>query len=417
MPAADLAWMLAAFGLVLLMFPGISLFYGGMLNSKNMLNMCMMVFGALGVVTVIYVVFVHGLVLGDSIGGLGIIGDPFAFVGMEAFVEDTSEGDIIAADAYWGAFFILFAAISIAIVASGAAGRMRYWAWLVFAALWTILVYAPLAHWVFAFTSDDGEVVGGWMRNVLGLHDYAGGTAVHMNAGASAVALALVLGKRKNTEMRPNNMPFVLLGAALLFFGWIGFNGGTAGGANFLAGYVVLTTTLAAVTGILGYLLVERIRDKHATTLGLATGMISGLVGITPAADAVTPVGALVLGFVAGAVVALAITWKTKVGVDDALDAFSVHGIGGIAGALFVVFFGAAAAPAGVGGLFFGGDPSLIWRELIAIVVTLVYAFVVTYVIAWVLNKISPIRVPDDVETIGLDRGIHAESAYELDPR
>ncbi|WP_068477927.1 ammonium transporter [Pseudoclavibacter helvolus] len=417
MPAADLAWMLAAFGLVLLMFPGISFFYGGMLNSKNMLNMAMMVFGSMAVVAVIYVLFVHGMVLGNSVGGAGIIGDPLAFVGMESFMTDSSEGDIISVDAYWGAFYILFAAISIAIVASGAAGRMKYWAWLVFAALWTILVYAPLAHWVFAFTSDDGETVGGWMRNVLGLHDYAGGTAVHMNAGASAVALAMVLGRRKNTEMRPHNMPLVLLGAGLLFFGWIGFNGGTAAGANFLAGYVVLTTTLAALTGAMGYLLIERIRDKHATTLGMATGMISGLVGITPAADAVTPLGALALGFVSGAVVALCIGWKNRAKIDDALDAFSVHGIGGIVGALFVVFLGAAAAPAGVTGLFFGGDASLLWRELIAIVVTCVYAFAVTYAIAWVMNKIVPIRVPDEVEAVGLDRGIHAERAYEMETR
>lgn len=409
MPPADLAWMFAAFALVLLMFPGIALFYGGMLNGRNVLNMFMMVMGSMAVTTVVYVLFVHGIVTGNSVGGAGIIGNPLEFLGFESFTaDDGSDG------AYWGAFFILFAAISVAIVASGAAGRMKFGSWLVFSGLWIALVYGPLGHWVFTFTDEESGYVGGWMRNVLGLHDYAGGTAVHMNAGASALALALVLGRRRNTTNRPHNLPLVLLGAGLLFVGWIGFNGGTAAGANFLAGYVILTTLLAAMSGILGFLLVERYRDGQPTTLGMATGLIAGLVGITPAADAVTPIGALLVGFVSAAAVAWAITWKKKHKIDDSLDAFAVHGIGGIAGALFVVLFGAAAAPAGIAGIFFGGDVSLLWRETVAIVATLVYSFAVTYAIAWTMNKVSPIRVPDEVEHGGLDQGLHAESAYEF---
>ncbi|PWJ55157.1 ammonium transporter [Quadrisphaera granulorum] len=416
MPAADLAWMLSAFGLVLLMFPGIALFYGGMLNSRSVLNMFMMIMGSMAVTAVIYVLFVHGLVLGNSVGGAGIIGDPTAYLGFQSFMEDTGDGETtIGADAYWGAFYILFAAISIAIVASGAAGRMRYGAWLVFSALWVVLVYAPLAHWVFAFGDEENGVVGGWMRTQLGLHDYAGGTAVHMNAGASAVALAMVLGARRGNTGRPHNLPLVLLGAGLLFFGWIGFNGGTAGGANFLAGYVTLTTLLAALTGVIGYLLVERIREGHATVLGMATGLISGLVAITPAADAVSPLGALATGFLGGGIVALIMGWKHRLKIDDSLDAFSVHGIGGIVGALFVVFFAAAAAPAGIAGIATGGGLDLLWRELVAIVVTVAYSFGVTYAIAWGMNKVSPIRVDEEAEHAGLDLVLHAETAYDLE--
>lgn len=417
MPAADLAWMLAAFGLVLLMFPGLALFYSGMLNGRSVLNMFMMVLGAAAVTSVLYVLFVHGMVVGNSVGGWGIIGNPLEFLGFHDFMTDSGEGDIIGADAFWGAFYLLFAAISIGIVASGAAGRMKFGAWLVFSGLWIILVYAPLAHWVFTFSDPEAGYVGGWMRNVLGLHDYAGGTAVHMNAGASAVALALVLGPRTAPIGRPHSLPLVLIGGGILFFGWIGFNGGTAGGANFLANYVVLTTLLAGFAGILGYVLVERIRRGYCTVLGLVTGMISGLVGITPSADAVSPIGAIAVGFLSAAVVALIITWKERAKIDDSLDAFSVHGIGGIVGALFVVFFGAAAAPGGVQGIFFGGDWALLGKELVAIAVTLIYAFGVTWLIATVMNRISPIRVSDEVESAGLDASLHAETAYDLSPR
>ncbi|WOF24329.1 ammonium transporter [Microbacterium betulae] len=410
MPPADLAWMLAAFALVLLMFPGLALFYGGMLDGRNALNMFMMVMGSLAVTSVVYVLFVHGLVVGDSVGGLGLIGDPLPFLDGSVYTADDGSDS-----AYWAAFYTLFAAISIGIVASGAAGRMRFGAWLLFAVLWVVLVYAPLAHWVFTFSDEESGYVGGWIRNVLELHDYAGGTAVHMNAGAAALALALVLGPRRAPAGRPHNLSLVLLGAGFLFFGWIGFNGGTAAGANFLAGYVTFTTLLAALAGSLGFMLVERIRDGQATTLGFATGLIAGLVGITPAADAVTPVGSVVLGFVTAIVVAWAITWKRRHKIDDSFDAFAVHGIGGIVGAYFVVLFGAASAPAGIAGVLFGGDPLLVVRETVAIVVTCVYSFGVTYAIAWVMDRVRPIRVSERVEADGLDRGLHAETAYEFD--
>jgi Amt family ammonium transporter len=410
MPAADLAWMLAAFALVLLMFPGLALFYGGMTKGRNALNMFMMVMGSMAITAVVYVAFGHGLVVGDSIGGLGLIGNPLEYAGWNAFTADDGSDS-----AYWGAFYTLFAAISIGIVASGAAGRMRFGSWLAFSALWVVLVYAPLAHWVFAFSDEESGIVGGWMRNVLGLHDYAGGTAVHMNAGASALALAAVLGPRRTSHGRPHNISLVLLGAGMLFVGWIGFNGGTAAGANFLAGYVIFTTLLAALGGGLGFALIEHYRDGQATMLGFASGLIAGLVGITPTADAVTPLASLPLGLICGAVVAWAITWLRRRKVDDALDAFAVHGIGGIVGTYLAVLFASSAAPAGLTGVVFGGDPLLALTETIAIAVTLAYSFGVTYAIAWVMNKIRPIRVSAKQEAIGLDRTLHAETAYDFD--
>jgi Amt family ammonium transporter len=405
---ADTAWILAAFALVLLMFPGLAMLYGGMLNGRNVLNMVLMVLSSLAVTAVVYVVVGHGLVLGDSVGGAGIIGNPFEYSFFTTMMEDDGSGGPL-----WAAFYILFAGISVALVASGAAGRMKFVAWLIFVAIWVLLVYAPLGHWVFAFSNEETGAIGGWMRNQLGLHDFAGGTAIHLNAGAAGLALALVLGRRAAPVGRPHNLPLMLVGVALLCTGWMGFNGGTAGGANFLAQYVTLTSLLALAGGMLGFITIERFRDGHATMLGLGTGAIAGLVGITPVADAVGPVGALLVGFVASAAAAWAITWKRKHRIDDALDVFAIHGIAGITGSLFAVFFANAAAPAGITGIFFGGDFDLLWRESTALLVTMVYSFAMTYAIAWTMNKIVPIRVNAEEEELGLDRSIHAETAYD----
>lgn len=410
MPQADLAWLLAAFALVALMFPGLALYYGGLLGTKNVLNMFMMVLSTLAVTAVLYVLFGYGMVSGNSVLGLGLVGNPFEFLGMNGFEVDDGSGG--AQPIYWAAFFVLFGAITIAIVASGAAGRMKFGAWLIFAAIWLTLVYFPIAHWVFTYSDEETGYVGGWLRNAVHLHDFAGGTAVHMTAGVAALALALVLGKQKTPQTKPHNLPLVILGAGILWFGWFGFNGGSAAGANFLSQYVVMTTLLSGCAGIIGYLVVEKIRDGRATTLGLATGAIAGLVGITPSADAVNPLGALVVGIASGAVVCWAITWKHKWRVDDTLDAFAVHGIGGIVGTLCVVLIGAGSAPAGEVGILFGGDWSILWRELTAIVATCSYAFIMTYAIAWVMNKTMQIRVNEETEHRGLDVALHAESAY-----
>ncbi|WP_349827380.1 ammonium transporter [Brevibacterium litoralis] len=408
--AADLAWLLSAMALVLLMFPGLALFYGGMASGRNILNIAMMVMGSMAVGGLAYILVGHSLVVGNSWGGLGLIGNPLEYLGGNQFLTDDG-----ANGTYWAGFYLLFATISIAILASGAMGRMKFGSWLVFAVVWMLLVYSPMAHWVFTFSDPEAGYVGGWLRNVMGLHDFAGGTAVHMNAGVSSLALALVLGPRLKTDEKPHNLPLAFLGAGILFFGWFGFNGGTAATAGFLAEFVFLTTLLAGLGGILGFLVVERLRDKRVTALGMCTGMIAGLVGITPVADAVNPVGAVAVGFLASAAVAWAITWKNKHKIDDSLDAFAVHGIGGIAGSLYVILLGVESAPAGVSGVLLGGDWSLVWREIVAILVSVAYPFVVTYLIAKVMDMIHPIRVDPRIEKLGLDRSLHAETAYTRD--
>ncbi|AHI21532.1 high-affinity ammonia permease [Corynebacterium vitaeruminis DSM 20294] len=407
--AADIAWILTAIALVTLMFPGLSFLYGGMLGQGQVLNMTMMVMGSLSVTAIAYVAIGHGLVLGNSVGGLGIIGNPSGYIGFSSFMQDDGSGG-----ALWGAFYFLFAAISLGLVASGAAGRMRYGAWLIFGAIWLILVYAPMAHWVFAVSDEETGLVGGWMRNVIHLHDFAGGTAVHMNAGASGLALALVLGPRKSGLGRPHNLPLMMVGIGMLMAGWLGFNGGTAGGASFLASYVVLTSLLALSGGALGFVVIEHLLTKKPTMLGFGTGIIAGLVGITPAADAVSPIQAVIVGFLAAAVAAWAISWKKRHRIDDSLDVFAVHGMAGVAGALFVMLFGNEQAPAGVAGVLRGGDINLLWHEPLAIIVTLGYCFGMSWLIATCMSKVMKIRITEEDEANTIDLSIHAETAYDM---
>lgn len=256
-------------------------------------------------------------------------------------------------------------------------------------------------------------MVGGWMRNVLDLHDFAGGTAVHMNAGAAGLALAMVLGRRADaSEDKPHNIPLMLIGAGMISMGWMGFNGGTAGGANFLAQYVVLTTLLALCGGVLGFYALERLINKNATVIGLGNGMISGMVAITPVADSVTPLGALMVGLVGAAGAFFAINLKRRHKIDDSVDVFAIHGIAGICGALFAVFFASAAAPAGRAGVFFGGEVDQLWREPLAMILTLGYSFVMTYAIAWAMGKIMTIRLSEEEEARGVDASLHRETAY-----
>lgn len=408
MSGADIAWILAAFSLVLLMFPGLAMLYGGMLNGRSVLNMMMMVMSSLALTAVVYVLIGHGLVLGNSVGGLGLIGNPFEYSFFDDFLNDDGEGGTL-----WAAFYVLFAAIAVALASSGAAGRMRFDAWFFFVPVWVCVVYAPVAHWVFAISDEESGYVGGWMRNVLDLHDFAGGTAVHMNAGAAGLALAMVLGRRvATTDEKPHNIPLMLIGAGMIAMGWMGFNGGTAGGANFLAQYVVLTTLLALCGGILGMYILERLINKNATLMGLGTGMIAGMVAITPVADAVTPIGAIFAGAIGSAAAFFAINLKRRHKIDDSVDVFAVHGIAGIAGALFVVFFGSMAAPAGRAGVFFGGEADLVWRELTAIGATLIYSFGMTYLLAWLMSKVMDIRLSEEEEKRGVDASLHREYAY-----
>ncbi|GAB92611.1 ammonium transporter [Gordonia rhizosphera] len=407
---ADLAWMLAAFVFVLLMFPGLALYYGGMLGARNVLNMMTMVMVTLGITSVLYVLFGYGLVSGPSVNDWGLIGNPLDYIGLGNHLTDDESGGIQVL--YIAAWFILFAAITVAIVASGAAGRMKFSAWLVFAPIWLTLVYFPVAHWVFA---ADGEgYSGGFLLNDIGIHDFAGGTAVHMNSGVAALALAMVLGARRKRMERPHNVPMALLGGGILWFGWFGFNGSCAGGANFLTQYVVLNTLLAGSAGMIGFAAIERLREGHVTSLGVITGAVAGLVGITPSANAVSPLGALGVGIIAAGVVAFALSFKSRFAVDDTLDAFAVHGLGGIVGTLCIVLFASDAAPAGIEGILFGGDIAILWRELAGIVITCTFSFVMTWLIAKALDKTIGLRVDEETEVGGLDATIHAESAYEI---
>ena len=399
MDAASVAWILTATALVLLMFPGLAMLYGGMLSGRSVINMMMMVMSSLAVTTVVYVIIGHGLVMGESQGGL--IGNPLDFSFYSDLVADDGEGTTLSA-----AFFILFAAISVALVSSGAAGRMKFDAWMGFAAIWAIVVYGPVAHWVF---NPDG-----WMLADLGLHDYAGGTAVHMNAGAAGLALAIFLGRR-NMEKRekPHNLPIMLIGVGMLAMGWLGFNGGTAGAADFLAQYVVMTSILALAGGMLGFIIMQRIFEGAYTLMGLGTGAIAGLVAITPSADALNPVCAVIVGVLGSAGAYGAIVLARKFGIDDSADVFAVHGVAGMVGAMFVVFVGDPDTPAEHAGIFFGGDLDMLWREPVAIIVTVGYSFCATYAIAWLMNKVHPIRITAKDESIGIDAAVHDEVAYD----
>lgn len=402
MSAADIAWMCTAFALMILMFPGLAMLYGGMLNGRSVLNMMMMVMTSLAVTVIIYVLVGHGLVLGESLHGWGIIGDPTSFSFFSALVSDDGAGTTITT-----AFYTLFAAISVALVSSGAAGRMKFDAWMGFAVIWVLIVYAPVAHW--AFAAD------GWFRSVLQVHDYAGGTPVHMNAGAAGLALAIFLGRRAEHDRRPHNLPLTLIGVGMLAMGWMGFNGGSAGGANFVAEYTVLTTLLSLAGGMVGYIVMQRVCDGAYTLMGLGTGAVAGLVAITPTADAVSPVFAVVVG-VAGAAAAFgAVRLAHRFGVDDSADVFAVHGVAGMSASMLVVFVGSPDAPAHHTGIFFGGGWDLVWREMVAIAVTVGFSFCATYAIAWSMNLLGPIRIPAEHEGIGIDEVEHSEQAYDPD--
>ncbi|MFF0818457.1 ammonium transporter [Rhodococcus sp. NPDC003318] len=413
--AANTAWILAATGLVALMVPGLALFYGGMVSVRSTLNMMMMTFGAFALVGVLWVLFGYSAVFGNSVGDAGLLGDPLEYLGLSQLLEAPSEPGL--PPALFAAFQMLFAGITVALISGAVADRLKFGAWMGFTAIWLVLVYFPIAHWVFAFDSSDGSVVGGWIANTLGAVDFAGGTAVHINAGIAALALILVLGKRHNftNPPRPHSLPLTMLGAGILFFGWLGFNGGSALAANNNASVVVLNTIAASCAGICAWLLVERVREGRSTTLGAASGLIAALVAITPACGAVSPVGAMIIGALAGAVCCVAISLKYKLGYDDALDVVGIHLVGGVLGTLLIGFLATEAAPNGVAGLFYGGGFGLLGKQTLAVVAVLAYSFIVTWLIAKGMDKATGLRVHHDIEREGLDVAVHGESAYSIE--
>ena len=410
----DTAWILTSAALVLLMTPGLALFYGGMVRAKSVLNMMMMSFGALALISVLWVVYGYSLAFGNDVGG-GLLGNGGEFFGLKGLMEDTtSEAGGLPTMAFV-AFQAVFAIITVALISGAIADRAKFGAWMVFAGVWATIVYFPVAHWVFDFDADGH--VGGWIANSLKVIDFAGGTAVHINAGAAGLALALVLGKRRGfgrEAMRPHNLTLVMIGAGLLWFGWFGFNAGSALAANNTAAVVWVNTMVATGAATLGWLLVEKFRDGHSTSLGAASGVVAGLVAITPSCSAVSPIGAIVVGAVAGVLCALAVGLKFRFGYDDSLDVVGVHLVGGLVGTIIIGFLATADAPAGVDGLLYGGGVDQLWRQIVGALAVLVFSFVLTLVIGIAIQKTMGFRLSEEDEVTGIDNVEHAESAYDF---
>ncbi len=408
--AGDTAWILTSAALVLFMTPGLAFFYGGMVRMKSVLNMILMSFSCIAVVSILWTLFGYSLSFTSDIGG-GLLGGLDA-VGLKGTIG-TASGTIPTLA--FAAFQLMFAIITPALISGAIADRAKFSAWIVFVAVWVTVVYFPVAHWVFFF--DKGN--GGWIADKLKALDFAGGTAVHINAGAAALALTFVLGKRvgwKRDPMRPHNLPFVLLGAGLLWFGWFGFNAGSALAANDLAATAFVNTQVATAAALLGWLAVERFRDGHATTLGGASGAVAGLVAITPACASVTPVGAIAVGAVAGVACAYAVGLKYRLGFDDSLDVVGVHLVGGVVGSLIIGLLASDTVTGGPRGLFYGGGLGQLGRQAVAVVAVGGYSFVLTYLIGKVIDKTMGFRIPEADEITGIDLTQHAETGYELGP-
>ena len=408
----DTAWVLASAALVLFMTPGLALFYGGMVRSKSVLNMMIMSFAAMGTIAVSWVLWGYSEAFGESWNGL--IGNPFQHFGLDGLLGERVFGTIPAAA--FVAFQSVFAIIAVALISGAIADRATFGAWTIVTVVWATVVYFPVAHWVFAFDGFAAEK-GGWIANQLKAIDFAGGTAIHINAGAAGLALALVLGRRVGfgkEPMRPHNLTLVMLGAGILWFGWFGFNAGSALGANGTAAIAWVNTLAATGAAMLGWLLVEKMRDGHPTTLGAASGVVAGLVAITPACSALTPVGSVVLGVLAGAACAYAVGLKFRLGYDDSLDVVGVHLVGGLVGTIGVGFLASASAPAGVDGLFYGGGVDQLWRQTVGALAVLAFSFIATYVIGLALEKTIGFRLEREAEIAGIDLQEHAETGYDL---
>ena len=417
--SGDTAWMLASTALVLLMTPGLAFFYGGMVRTKSVLNMMMMSFITIGIVSILWVIYGFELAFGYKADSpwYGNI----SFSGLGGMVDEfTNNGGIYPIPVLvFAVFQLMFAIITPALISGAIADRAKFVSWGVFVAIWSTLVYFPVAHWVFAFGNKVGDTLTGTgFLAGKGLEDFAGGTAVHINAGAAGLALAIVLGKRigwRKESMRPHSLPLVLLGSGLLWFGWFGFNAGSALAANGIAGLVLMNTQVAAAAAVLGWLLVERVRNGHATSLGAASGAISGLVAITPACAFVAPWAAVVIGIFAGIFCSLAVSLKFRFGFDDSLDVVGVHLVAGVWGSLAIGLFGAQAVNSiGLNGLFYGGGTKLLIMQAWGVGLVAAYSFVVTLIIAFVIEKTIGFRIKPDKEIEGIDLNEHAESAYEL---
>ena len=416
--SGDTAFILISSALVLLMTPGLAFFYGGMVRTKSVLNMMMMSMVTIGIVSILWVIFGFELAFGYK-GESAWYGN-FSLSGLGGVVNDfTNNGGVYPIPVLvFAAFQLMFAVITPALISGAIADRTKFISWGIFVAIWSTVVYFPVAHWVFAFGNKVGDTVTGTgFLAGKGLEDFAGGTAVHINAGAAGLALAIVLGKcigwRKD-PMRPHSLPLVMLGAGLLWFGWFGFNAGSALAANGTAGLAFMNTQVAAAAAIVGWLAVEKIRNGHATSLGAASGAVAGLVAITPACAFVAPWAAVVIGIIAGALCALAVGLKYKFGFDDSLDVVGVHLVGGIWGSLAIGLFGTHVVNSiGLDGLFYGGGTALLGKQALGVAMVAGYSFIATLIIGFAIEKTIGFRISKDAEIEGIDLKEHAESAYE----
>ncbi|MBB2991444.1 Amt family ammonium transporter [Mycolicibacterium iranicum] len=430
--AGDTAWVLTSAALVLFMTPGLAFFYGGLSRQKSVLNMMMMSFGSIGVVSVIYVLWGYSMSFASAHTGesdfFGVFDNPFSLFGVSQLTEVreidgvetfVSGGFGTVPAIVWVAFQLTFAVITVALISGAVAERMKFGTWLLFGGIWVTLVYFPLSHMVWGggllSGAEDGiaaklfGVDDEGAANVSPI-DFAGGTVVHINAGMAALVLALLLGKRTGfgrTPYRPHNIPFVMLGAAILWFGWFGFNVGSEGAADMLAGAVWVNTTAATAAAMLAWLVVERFRDGHATSVGAASGIVAGLVAITPACGSLSAIGSLILGAVAGALSALAISLKYKFGYDDSLDVVGVHLVAGLWGTVGIGFLATET------GLFYGGGIEQLVVQIVIALVALVFTGVMAALIAFIVKPLGW-RVSKEDEDTGIDETEHAETAYEL---
>lgn len=404
------AWVLISAALVAFMTPGLAFFYGGMVRSKNVLAMLMQNVFAMGLISVLWAIVGFSLAFGGTGKYFGNL--DFALMKDLATIESLPgyTGDFALAIPVLAffAYQMMFAVITPALITGATADRMKFSAYIVLIGVWAVVVYPTVAHWVFS--------PNGWLFQ-RGALDFAGGAVVHINAGAAALAVVLVLGNRKGwpkEAMPPHNLPFTMLGTGILWFGWFGFNAGSALAANGLAAQALVNTHLAAASGMLAWLLVEKLRSGHATTLGAASGAVAGLVAITPCAGFVGGMAPIIIGFVTGAVCYLALTLKTRFGFDDSLDVIAVHLVGGIMGALLLGLFSDTKVNSfGFDGWLMGGGSGLMVDQIVAISATFAFSFIITWVVAKVLDKTIGIRVSADDELVGLDQSLHAESAYQ----
>ena len=403
------AWVLISAALVLFMTPGLALFYGGMVRAKHMLGMLMQNVFAMGLISILWATIGFSIAFG---GGNKWIGNfDFAFLGdVPAAAGDLPGygGALVIPSMAFIAFQMMFAVITPALITGATADRLKFGAYALFIGLWSVLVYSVAAHWVF---SPEG-----WLFK-RGSLDFAGGTAIHINAGIAALAVVAVIGPRRgwpNEPMPPHNLPLTMLGTGILWFGWFGFNAGSALGADGVAAQALVNTQLAAAAGMIGWLVIERIRAGHATTLGAASGAVAGLVAVTPCAGFVGGMAPIAIGLAAGVVCYLALGIKRKLKLDDSLDVIAVHLVGGLLGSILLGFFADASATGiGADGVFFGGGTDLLVDQIVASASVLVFSGVVSYVLALVIDRTIGLRVTSDDELLGLDQSQHAESAYQ----